>query len=184
MTHIVLIAGLALSLLGGDGEKPAPAERAASVSREQALQSYERFKKMSGKWHSKSTKGWEEVCTIKVIAAGSCVVSESFGAHPNETMLTMYHMDNDRLLLTHYCVAKNQPRLQLTGVTNDGRKLHFTFLDATNIPSRDSGHMDEVVYEFADDDHVTEHWSWYEKGKSRLMERIDMVRVKRDSAGK
>jgi len=38
--------------------------------------------------------------------------------------------DGDRVLLTHYCEAKNHPRLQATGSTPPAL---FTFVDATNL---------------------------------------------------
>ena len=105
-----------------------------------AKSAFERFKKLEGKWRGRSTKGWEETITYKTIAAGSAVVETSFDAHPNETMLTVYHVDGDRLLLTHYCVSKTQPRLLATSFDDDGRTLTFTFLDGTSLPSRPRSH--------------------------------------------
>ena len=68
-----------------------------------------------------STKGWTEEVTYQVIAGGSAIVASSFDAHPNERMITVYYLDRDRLLLTHYCVAGNQPRLELTQFDPDRR---------------------------------------------------------------
>ena len=65
----------------------------------------------------------------------------------------MYYLDGERLLLTHYCVSKTQPRLQATTFENDGRKVSFTFLDGGNLPTRDKGHMDKVVLNFVDEAH-------------------------------
>lgn len=138
---------------------------------------FERIKKLEGKWRGKSTRGWEEEMTYKVIAGGSAVMSTSFDAHPGETMVTMYHIDRGKLMLTHYCVAKNQPRLVAGEISPDGRRIVFTFLDATGIPSRDAGHMDKAVYEFTDDGHFTTQWTWYSKGAERWMEKIECERL-------
>jgi hypothetical protein len=86
------------------------------------------------------------------------------GAHPGETMPPLIYMDGDRLLPTHYCVAKNQPRLQATRFEDGGRMVTFTFLDATNLPSRDTGHMDSLVCHF-DDGSATRRWTWYQERK-------------------
>jgi predicted enzyme related to lactoylglutathione lyase len=137
---------------------------------------FELFKKLEGKWIGRSTKGWEEAITFKTIAKGSVVVENSFDAHPNETMMTMFHLDGPRLLLTHYCVAGSQPRLAATAFDDNGRTITFTFLDATNLPSRDHGHMDKAVFRFADDDHFSSQWTWYQAGKESWMEEIKYAR--------
>ena len=137
-----------------------------------ASAAFERFRALSGRWQAKSTKGWEEDMKARVIAAGSVVVMNSFDAHPDEEMLTTLVLDEDRLLLTHYCVARNQPRLEATEISKDGRRVTFTFVDGTNLPSRDRGHMDKAVYHFEDDDRFTSRWTWYQDGKEKWMEEI------------
>jgi hypothetical protein len=132
---------------------------------------------MEGAWTGRSTKGWTEEITFRGIAAGSCVLETSFDAHPDETMVTLYHMHEDALLLTHYCVAKNQPRLRATAATADGRTVEFTFQDATGIPSRDVGHMDRLVVTFEGDDAVAMQWFWYADGGEQPMERIELTRA-------
>lgn len=172
--NIVLTCTLLLwALTGGTHSLLAQQNEAA-----RAKAAFERFKTLEGQWLGRSTKGWEEKITFKVIAGGSAVHESSFDAHPNETMVTVFHLDGERLLLTHYCVAKNQPRLQLTAVEDGGKKLTFTFLDATNLPSRNKGHMDKVVYRFLDDDHLTSQWTWYQDGKENWLEEIKLERLK------
>lgn len=150
----------------------------AAQSEGLAKGTFERIKKFDGNWIGRSTKGWEEKITFKTIAQGSVVHESSFDAHPNETMATMYYLDGQRLLLTHYCVSKTQPRLEATAFDDGGRKVTFTFLDATSLPSRDKGHMDKVVFNFIDDDHFTSQWTWYQDGKEQWLEEIQYARVK------
>jgi hypothetical protein len=138
---------------------------------------FERMKALAGEWKGKSTRGWEERMTWRVIAGGSAVLVTSFDAHPNETMATLFHLDGGKLMLTHYCVAKNQPRLVATDISEDGRRMVFTFRDATGIASRDAGHMDKAVYELVDDRRFTSQWTWYAKGKEQWMEKIECERA-------
>jgi len=154
-----------------------PAQNPIAPAMSQAVEGFQRFKKLEGKWKGRSTKGWQETVEYKTIAAGSVVVESSFEAHPNEQMMTMFHMDGDRLMLTHYCVAKNQARLVATSFADQGKTITFTFLDATNIPTRDKGHMDKVVFRFIDDNHMTSQWTWYQNGKESWMEQIEMERL-------
>jgi hypothetical protein len=142
-----------------------------------ARRAFERIKRLAGDWQGKSTKGWEERTTFKVIAGGSAVMYTTFDAHPGQTMLTVFHLDGEHLMLTHYCVARNQPRLRATEISDDGGTVTFTFLDATNLASRDKGHMDKAVFRFAGDDKFTTKWTWYQDGNERWMEEIAMTRV-------
>ena len=137
---------------------------------------YERFRALDGAWTGTSTKGWTDAVTYRTVADGSAVMETSDLAHEGTTMVTMIHPDGDRLLLTHYCAAHNQPRLQASRV--DGNEVTFTFLDGTNLPSRDTGHMDKVLVRFEDGDHVTARWSWYQDGDEQWMEEVHLTRVK------
>jgi hypothetical protein len=167
--EIMVVLLLAASGLAADKTEPANAEL--------SKQAYERIRSLGGRWIGKSTKGWNEHIQFNLLAGGSAVEERSFDAHPGETMLTIFYMDGDRLILTHYCVAKNQPRLLATTISPDGKTIEFTFMDATNLPSRDKGHMDKAVYRFADRDHFTVQWTWYQDGSEKWMEEIQMQRI-------
>jgi hypothetical protein len=168
----VSVAASLASARGGDSPV------SVRPSAEQALAAFERIKSLAGTWEGRSTKGWRETLHYQVIAGGSAVLETSFEAHPGEEMATVFHMDGDRLTLTHYCVAKNQPRLEATSITDGGRTVVFTFKDGGNIPTRDRGHMDSAVYTFEAPDRVTSRWSWYEAGKEKWFE--DIVQSRRD----
>jgi hypothetical protein len=105
-------------------------------------------------------------------------MSPSFAAHPNQPMATMFHTDGEHLMLTHYCIAKNQPRMRATEISDDGNTIVFTFLDGTNLPSRDKGHMDKAMFRFEGDDRFTTKWTWYQNGQEKWMEEIVCTRVK------
>lgn len=156
---------------------PAESNERASVSKADAAAAFDRLKSLAGAWNGTSTKGWSERSEYRVLAGGSAVLHTSFDAHPGEAMATLFHLDGDRLLLTHYCMAKNQPRLRLTAIDDGGATLDFTFLDATNLKSRDAGHMDRLKIRFADADRFTSRWTWYQDGKESWMEEIRNERV-------
>lgn len=181
---VVLAVALAVGLAGCAHRHPhaaaiaTPGALAPGLPKERVLAAWERLKTLQGAWNGRSTKGWTDRVEYKLIAGETCLVEISFDAHPNETMLTIWHMDGDRLMLTHYCVAKNQPRLVLTGLSDDARELTFEFLDATNLPSRDTGHMDKLVMTI-DADTYAAQWTWYQKGRETWMERIEHARTPR-----
>ncbi len=165
-------------------DPPAPrepiAEAFAPITPEQIERVWDVLKAMDGAWHGVSTKGWKEQLAYRTIAGRSVVMESSFDAHPGETMITMFHRNGPDLMLTHYCVAGNQPRLRATGITADGTTIEWTFLDATGMPSRNTGHMDRMLMKIDGDTH-TEQWFWYADGKESPMEVITKKRV-RDAA--
>ena len=150
----------------------AVAAQAGPVAPDKAPALFQRLTALQGEWIGASTKGWSDTSKFTTIAGGSVVVQTSFDAHPGETMMTMFHLDGSRVMLTHYCVAKNQPRLVATESSPDGRTFTFTFHDVTGIPSREEGHMDKAVFTFEDEDHFTSRWTWYQNGTERWMEEI------------
>ncbi len=167
-----MIAWLLLTL--ALGIEPVPPGARISTPQE----AFDFFRALEGEWEGSSTKGWTDKTSFRTIAGGSVVVSTSFDAHPGETMMTMFHLDSGRLLLTHYCVAKNQPRLAATTIEPKERRIVFTWLDGTGLASRDTGHMDQAVFEFQDPDHFTSKWTWYQNGTERWMEEIRYARVR------
>jgi hypothetical protein len=175
-SRLLAAVPLALALLaGGDGgDAAAAAAERARLSRA----TFERLKSLAGEWRGTSSAGWKDEVEIAVIARGTVVMSTSrHAAHPGETMVSMHHMDGDRLLLTHYCVAGNQPRLVATGFEDGGRRVSFEFLDGTGLSTRDEGHMDRVVYELGDAAYSA-RWSWYQDGEERWMEEIHLERAR------
>jgi hypothetical protein len=176
---ISITAGVAFAvlLLGADKKADQPTTQPASP----ALMAYEKFKGLEGTWEGKSSKGWTERVTYSVIAGGSCVLETSEMLHGKDEeamkMATAYHMDGQNLMLTHYCAAKNQPRMRASEISADGGDVLFTFIDGTNMSSRDKGHMDKAHIKFVDADTIQAKWTWYADGKEQWMEEIEYRRV-------
>ncbi len=148
-------------------------------ARADAVAGFERLKTMAGEWQGQASDGRKIRHSVRLIAAGSVLMEESwFEGHAGEMMVTMYHVDGERLLLTHYCVARNQPRMSATEISSDANRILFTFVDGTNLPSRNSGHMDKALFEFAGRDSFKSRWTWYKDGKEQWMEQFTFRRVK------
>lgn len=156
-------------------EAPTP----PSISPAQAT--FDRLTRLTGTWKGWSTKGWEETMELRLIADGSVLLETSrFVDDPEgrHAMASTYQMDGDTLLLTHYCEAKNAPRLAATRFENGGKKVLFAFRDGVNLPTRDRGHMDSMILELIDDNRFQSRWTWYQNGKETWMEDIRYERVR------
>jgi hypothetical protein len=124
--------------------------------------SFSTLKALNGNWAGKNGKGEALTVSFRETAGGSALLSEIHGH--GEDMVSMIHLDGDRLLMTHYCGAGNQPRMKAT-VAPDGKSVSFDFIDATNLASPDAGHMQHVVFSMPDADHHTEEWTYVDHGK-------------------
>jgi hypothetical protein len=146
-------------------DKPAAATAApTAVTADQATASLDAVKALAGTWvGDKPMKEGMPPGTIefKVIAAGSAVAETMLPGTEHE-MINMYHLDNGRMLVTHYCAQGVQPRMKLTSANNG--VLKFEFLDSTNMKSRDEGHMDSLELTI-NGDKLSENWAYYKDGK-------------------
>jgi hypothetical protein len=98
--------------------------------------------------------------------------------HDGHTMTTLFHRNGADLMLTHYCMAGNQPRLKAIEYSADWRTAVFDFVDATNLRTPGAGHMHRVKYDFKDADHYVSQWTWKQDGQERIMETIEYTRKK------
>jgi hypothetical protein len=71
------------------------------------------------------------------------------------SMTTVYHTDGPDLRMTHYCAARNQPRLKASKIDLAGGAIDFAFVDATNLSAPDAPHVTGLEVRFADADHLT-----------------------------
>ena len=138
-----------------------------------AQKSFNQLKSLTGDWEGKNSQGEPVQVSYRVTAGGSALMSEITGH--GQDMISMIHFDGaNRLLLTHYCGAGNQPRMQASA-SPDGKTITFNFLDATNLDSPQSGHMDHVAIVVLDPNHHTEEWTFTDHGKE-MKEVFDLRR--------
>jgi hypothetical protein len=135
----------------------------AAFSQTDAQKSFAAIKNLPGTWEGKRPDGKAFQVTFKIVSGGSAVISEILV--PKEDMVSMIHLDGpNRLLLTHYCATGNQPRMEAT-TSPDGKTITFNYVDATNLASRDDGHMHRMVLTILDENHHTEEWTFVDHGK-------------------
>jgi len=145
----------------------------AVFAQSDAQKSFDQLKSLAGSWEGKNSMGQSVQVSYRMTAGGSALMSEIVGH--GETMISMINFDGpNRLLLTHYCAVGNQPRMQASA-SPDGKTITFNFLDATNLDSPQSGHMDHVVIALLGPDHHTEEWNFIDHGKE-TKEFFDLTR--------
>jgi hypothetical protein len=136
---------------------------------------FARLKTLAGEWEADTHMGKAHL-SYELIAGGTALV-EKETAEKMPAMVTVYHLDGSRLLLTHYCMAGNQPRMQAKTYNADSGELEFQFLDATNLPAG-AGHMHNVKFRFVDNSHLATAWEFYENGAPKMTEAAEYTRVR------
>ncbi len=147
----------------------------AALAQSTAQKSFDQLKSLAGSWEA-TLDGQPLHVTLRVTSMGNTLMHEMKGAGPDNP-ITMFHLDGDHLVLTHYCDAGNQPHMVAT-ISPDGKTIVFDFVDATNLLSSQMGHMQRVTFTFIDPDHHTEKWEFAMKDGKPMGGLLDLKRTK------
>jgi hypothetical protein len=175
MTTSARVSSLATIFLGLLAALPARAADAPAVD---AKAAFEKLKSLAGEWQSKSDgHGHDQSGKIlyKVTANGSVVMETYFPGSDHE-MISMYHLDGDDLRMTHYCAAKNQPRMHLDKKASKPDDLKFVFDGGTNLDVSKDMHVHGGRIIFIDKGRVETEWDGYMGGKSMGVTKIVLSR--------
>ena len=140
----------------------------------------DRFKALAGDWVSvedgEMVKKGDLVARYSLTGAGSAVVEELFPGSPH-SMTTVYHADGKDLVLTHYCMEGNQPRMRAKAPSGD--RLQFAFDGGSNIDPRKDRHMHEATFEFFGADEIRTTWIEFDQGKPAMTVAMHLIRRSR-----
>ncbi len=137
----VSLGALCMALCSG----AAPLPPASSHDTQSAAQQFEQISQWVGRWRVDET----EVLTIvfESTANGRTIV-ERWETPNGLHSMTVYHMDGDALVATHYCPQGNQPRLVSHG--SDGPDIRFDFRDVTDLDPGES-YQHDLAFSPSDD---------------------------------
>jgi len=156
----------------------APALVFASVTLAEtpAQKTFAVLKTLKGTWGM--TDGKETAKIIyKITGAGSTIIETQMPGTSME-MVSVYHLDGpNKLVLTHYCAAQNQPTLNLLpGAT--AKTFNFDFVSGSNMKPTDM-HIHAVKYTIVDKNHIITEWQGWMDGKpAGKPEKFDLHRLK------
>jgi hypothetical protein len=142
---------------------------------------FEKLKTLAGDWEG--TYQWTGARTdsgsVKAayyLTGNESALVENLTMGSVLAMTSVYHLDGADLRMTHYCAARNQPRLRANRVDVAGGAIDFAFVDATNLPSADTPHVHGVEIRWIDAGHVTIRFL-FDAGAKRSQELLDLTRV-------
>jgi hypothetical protein len=128
---------------------------------------FDRLKALVGTWEAPGPQGHTMTNTIRLVSNGTAL-EETIQSAEEDQMVTLYTPNGNRLAMTHYCAAGNQPRMESPAVTGDQKEFEFSLTGITNLANPNAGHMRHLLIQIADQDHFTEKWTWRENGKDMI----------------
>ena len=176
MTRRILLGGLMLVAFGsGARAEDAPAKAPAAATHA----GLERIKKLAGTWveEGKDGKPTDKVVSVVKVTAGGSAVHETFFPGQPQEMVSVYHRDGADLVMTHYCVLGNQPRMKADPKA-PANQIKWVFAGGTNLDPAKDTHMHAYRVRFVDGDRLRGEWELYKDGKSAAKHAFDLVRKK------
>jgi len=138
-------------------------------------EAFDRLTSLKGDW-----KGEPEGAKISVsytLTANGSALMEEFRPESGPVMVTMFTVDGDHLIATHYCSAKNQSQMVTSAITDAQKLLAFSLARITGLKSPDDWHNTGLTVIQEDNDHLNQEWTYQSKGKSgRTVFRYTRVR--------
>lgn len=172
MALVVALGSVSLWAITAEEVKDASKKTPAQVA-------FERLVKLEGSWKGTATHGGEEASETEVAyhvtAAGSAVVETLFVGAPHE-MVTVYHLDGENLILTHYCALANQPTMKLEK-SSSPNTLAFECDSVRNVKSENDSHMHAVTHTWVNNNHIQSNWTLFTDGKPDHTARLDFHRM-------
>jgi len=103
---------------------------------------------------------------IYTLTANGSALMEQCRPEKGHEMITMFTVDGDHLIATHYCSAKNQPQMATAAIADARRPLAFSLDRVTGLKSPDDFHNTGLTVIRDGNNHLTQEWSYQDKGKT------------------
>jgi hypothetical protein len=127
-------------------------------------QAFDRLSSLKGEWQGEPDG--VKTTLIYTLTADGSVLMEECRPQSGPAMITMFTVDGDHLIATHYCSAKNQPQMATSAITDVQKPLAFSLVRITGLKSPDDFHNTGLTVIQEDNDHLTQEWTYQFKAKS------------------
>jgi hypothetical protein len=156
----MLLSAAALLTSGATPHDP------AANTQSNAQAAFQQFAPLVGEW-----TGAQDGQPVKVIYAmtgnGSAFMETLVPVNlPAATMITMFTVNGDRLIATHYCAARNQPKMIADHSSDLSKGVTFRLTSITGMKSPADWHNTGLTFVVDDPNHITQHWTYAYQGKS------------------
>jgi len=136
------------------------------------------IKSLVGDWVELSPQGkvGSNIVSSYALTSGGTAIREVIFPGSDHEMITMYSLEGDDVLLTHFCILGNTPKYRAK-LQGDNR-LVYECLGGANISSENDKHMHRGSVKIVDPDHLQTEWLQFENGKETYKVSLNLVRKK------
>lgn len=130
-----------------------------------AAEAFARLKTLAGTWDGRAMTpdGSKMTVVYEVTANGNTVMERLFAGDPHE-MITMYTLEDDAVIATHYCSFGNQPTMRLNAAKSSADELVFDFV---SVRGAKGDHIKSGLIRFVGD-RVEAQWNSAESEPKKL----------------
>jgi len=139
------------------------ASAALAADNTKSEEAFDRLASLQGEW--KGVADGVNTTLIYTLTANGSALMEQCRPEKGPEMITMFTVDGDHLIATHYCSAKNQPQMATAAIADAQRPLAFSLVRVTGLKSPDAFHNIGLTMFQEDNDHLTQEWLYQAKGK-------------------
>jgi len=180
-TVFLLVLTIILSASLANAQKMAhDHSKTNSMSANNAAEAFKQFQGLVGKWKATTAKGATAHLEYELVSNGTALHERytDDGDKDDTNLITMYFLDRDSLMATHYCSLNNQPRYRAVLDSANLKQVRFKMVDATNMADPNGPVMYKFTVDFQDQDHFVSTWVMRDKGKDVYNEQLHWERVK------
>ena len=126
---------------------------------------FERLSSLVGQWQG--VQDGTEVHLAYALTANDSALMEEFRPKGGAMMVTMFTVDGDHLIATHYCSARNQPQMATEAIADpQSKSVAFSLVRITGLNKPEDWHNTGLVLTLSDEDHLTQEWTYSFKGET------------------
>lgn len=134
----------------------------SAAGQSSGVRAFDRLKTLVGDWETTNPDGERVTVSYELVSGGRAVLERVIGReHGMSGMISIFHLDGDRLGVSHFCTAGNQPRFRAAQFAGD--TVRFALVPES-LGKTSEGHIHEIEFRFGDGSNLETSWSWFENG--------------------
>ncbi len=138
---------------------------AQQAEKSNSTTAFEQLSSLVGEW--KGVQDGIDISLTYTLTAEGSTLMEEFRPAKGPVMMTMFSVDGDHLVATHYCSVGNQPQMVTETIAQPQNKaLVFSLVRVTGMKTPEDWHNTGLEILLEDQDHLTQKWTYLYQGKT------------------